>query len=119
MSLSQFGGSVVVPVEPTWQQVLAGAKALDAWADDAIREDVDGSETARRVYKAMTSAAGGNMSRTETSSRGWASGWAVQQVEHGWQWSAYAPGGGEVGIATTKDAAKARARAALRRLSET
>jgi hypothetical protein len=48
--------TVIVPCEPTWTQVLAGASALDAWSDDAIREDVDGSEMARRVYRAMTSA---------------------------------------------------------------
>jgi hypothetical protein len=56
--MGQSGATVVVPCEPTWQQVREGAKALDAWADDATREDVDGSEMARRVYKAMTSAGG-------------------------------------------------------------
>lgn len=47
--------TVVVPCEPTPKQVREGARALDAWSDDALREEVDGSEMARRVYKAMTS----------------------------------------------------------------
>lgn len=48
---------VVVPCEPTFMQVIAGAKQLGAWGDDALAQEVDGAEMARRVYKAMTSAA--------------------------------------------------------------
>lgn len=49
--------TVVVPCEPDWRMVLAGSQALDAWSDGALAETVDGSEMARRVWKAMASAA--------------------------------------------------------------
>lgn len=46
--------TVVVPCDPDWRMLLAGAKALDAWSDETLRETVDGTEMARRVWKAMT-----------------------------------------------------------------
>lgn len=60
MASEQIDEKVVVPCDPTYQQVVAGVKALDAWSDDAISEDVDSPEMARRVYRAMTSAGGGH-----------------------------------------------------------
>jgi hypothetical protein len=50
------GFQVTVPCVPTPAQVREGARALDAWADEALREMVDGPEMAERVYRAMTSA---------------------------------------------------------------
>ncbi len=49
---------VIVPCEPTRQMIVAGTRALDAWSDDALREEVDGAEMARRVWRAMSSAGG-------------------------------------------------------------
>jgi hypothetical protein len=48
---------VILPVEATPRMQLEGARALDAWADDALAEAIDGTEMARRVWKAMTTAA--------------------------------------------------------------
>lgn len=48
--------AVVVPCEPTPAMLREGARALDAWSDEVLRETVDGVEMARRVWKAMSSA---------------------------------------------------------------
>lgn len=48
--------TVIVPCEPTMNMLIAGTKALDLWSDDALREEIDGTEMARKVWKAMTSA---------------------------------------------------------------
>jgi hypothetical protein len=50
--------TVVVPCEPSLSMLREGARALDAWSDDALREEIDGIEMARRVWKAMTSNGG-------------------------------------------------------------
>jgi hypothetical protein len=44
-----------------------GARALDLWSDDALRETIDGTEMARRVYAAMTSAAPSNEKEAGTN----------------------------------------------------
>jgi hypothetical protein len=38
---------VIVPCDPTPKMIREGARALDAWSDDALREEVDGAEMAR------------------------------------------------------------------------
>lgn len=48
--------TVIVPCEPTPQMVREGLRALNAWSDDALAEEIDAAEMARRVYRAMTSA---------------------------------------------------------------
>lgn len=46
---------VIVPCDPTPAMLREGARALQAWADETLREEVDDIEMARRVWKAMTS----------------------------------------------------------------
>jgi hypothetical protein len=55
---NEMPSTVIVPCDPDWRMVLAGAKALDAWSDDLLAQEVDGAEMACRVYQAMTSASG-------------------------------------------------------------
>jgi hypothetical protein len=59
--------SVVVPCIPTSKMATEGARALDLWSDDALRETIDGTEMARRVYAAMTSAAPSNEKEAGTN----------------------------------------------------
>jgi hypothetical protein len=51
------GGQAMTPTEPTSKMVTEGARALDLWSDESLREEIDARRMAELVWTAMLKAA--------------------------------------------------------------